>query len=63
MDEKLINFLLVLMTGRVWRTDDDIEYYNVDLWDCPAWKRIIQLYFLDKLFAFPIIEKKNGLYK
>lgn len=51
------------MTGRVWRTDDDIEYYNVDLWDCPAWKRIIQLYFLDKLFAFPIIEKKNGLYK
>ena len=33
IDDKIINFLLVLVTGKIWGTYDRCDFKNIDLWD------------------------------
>jgi len=69
MDDKLINFLLVLVTGRVWSQDSNMfkwmsedSYFKLDLWQDKKCMEIIGTILLPSAFK-PTIRKKQGYWK
>jgi len=59
MDDKLLNFLLVLVTGKVWSDYSDMtkwlcedSYYKLDIWQNKKCMDIIRRQFLPSVFSY-----------
>ena len=48
MEDRTLNFILVLVTGRVWGNGGGMQKINV--WDCKEWMDFITLNFIPCLF-------------
>lgn len=59
MNDKLLNFLITLITGRVWcRSQDSLQ--GLDIWDCEPWMEFLRINFIPTIFH---INKKIRLHE
>jgi hypothetical protein len=60
--EKTINLLLALVTGRSWCGQTE---GRIDFWDCPFWINFIKIHITDYLVTSPeiiLINLKSGYF-
>ncbi len=56
MEDRMLNFILVLVTGRVWGNSGSV---CIDIWDCKPWMDFIRLHFTPSLFCNGEIKLHN----
>ena len=47
MEERTLNFILALVTGRVWGNGGEVA---INIWDCKPWMDFILLHFIPHIF-------------
>ena len=53
MEDKTLNFVLVLVTGRVWgKTSTTLKNKAIDIWDCEPWMDFILLHFMPCIIPY-----------
>jgi len=53
MQDRTLNFILVLVTGRVWGQNiKNLKGKSVDLWDCEPWMDFILLHFMPHIIPY-----------